>query len=92
MLCAKYQEAGLSGSREKCDNNYLVSKFAYVHNIQSRVKQEVDMQQIQKCVTQYSSPYLSSVQNIRKLVCVVPEKSVTELFCDADANDARRQK
>ena len=38
MLCAKYQEAGLSGSREKCDRNYLVSKFAYVHNIQSRVK------------------------------------------------------
>ena len=26
---------------------YLVSKFAYVHNIQSRVKQEVDMPQIQ---------------------------------------------
>ena len=28
MLCAKYQEAGLCGSREKCDRNYLVSKFA----------------------------------------------------------------
>ena len=39
MLCAKYQEAGLCGSRENCDRNYLVSKFAYVHNIQSRVKQ-----------------------------------------------------
>ena len=38
MLCAKYQEAGLCGSREKCDRNYLVSKVAYVHNIQSRVK------------------------------------------------------
>ena len=39
MLCAKYQEAGLCGlcgSREKCDRNYLVSKFAHVHNIQSR--------------------------------------------------------
>ena len=35
MLCAKYQEAGLCGSQEKCDRNYLVSKFAYVHNIQS---------------------------------------------------------
>ena len=43
MLCAKYQEAGLCGSREKCDRNYLVSKFVYVHNIESRVKQEVDM-------------------------------------------------
>ena len=43
MLCAKYQEAGLCGSWEKCDRNYLVSKFAYVHNIQIRVKQEVDM-------------------------------------------------
>ena len=50
MLCAKYQEDGLCGSREKCDRNYLVSKFAYVHNIQSRVKQEVDMPQIQNCV------------------------------------------
>ena len=57
MLCAKYQEAGMCGSREKCDRNYLVSKFAYVQNIQSRVKQEVDMPQIQKCVTRYSSPY-----------------------------------
>ena len=55
--CAKYQEGGLCGSREKCDRNYLVSKFAHVHNIQSRVKQEVDMPQIQKCVTRYSSPY-----------------------------------
>ena len=35
MLCARYQEAGLCGSREKCDRNYLVYKFAYVHNIQS---------------------------------------------------------
>ena len=51
MLCAKYQEAGLCGSQEKCDRNYLVSKFAYVHNIQSRVKQDVDMPQIQNCVT-----------------------------------------
>ena len=57
VLCAKYQEDGLSGSPEKCDRNYLVSKFAYVHNIQSRVKQEVDMPQIQKCVTRYSLPY-----------------------------------
>ena len=90
MLCAKYQEAGLSGIREKCDRNYLVSKYAYVHNIQSRVKQEVDMPQIQKCVTRYSSPYWSSVPNIRKLACVVQEKNVTEFFCDAD--NARRQK
>ena len=57
MLCAKYQEASLCVSREKCDRNYLVSKFAYVHNIQSPVKQEVDMLQIQNCVTRYSSPY-----------------------------------
>ena len=57
MLCAKYQEAGLSGSSEKCDRNYLVSKFAYVHNIQSHGKQEVDMAQIQNCVTRYSSQY-----------------------------------
>ena len=48
MLCAKYQEAALCGSREKCDRNYLVSKFSYVHNIQSRVKQEVDMPQMDK--------------------------------------------
>ena len=49
VLCARYQEDVHSGSREKCDRNYLVSKFAYVHNIQSRVKQEVDMPQIQNC-------------------------------------------
>ena len=93
MLCAKYQEAGLSGSREKCDRNYLVSKFSYVHNIQSSVKQEVDMPQIQNCVTLYSSPYWCSVPNIKKLACVVPEKNMTEIFCDADDDDdARRQK
>ena len=57
MLCAKYQEAGLCGSRENCDRNYLVNKFAYVHNIQSRVKQKVDMPQIQNYITRYSSPY-----------------------------------
>ena len=57
MLCAKYQEAGLCSSREKCDRNYLVSKFAYLHNIQSLVKQEVDMPQIQKCVTRYRTPF-----------------------------------
>ena len=57
MLYAKYQEAVLYGLREKCDRNYLVSKFAYVHNIQSRVKKEVDMPQIQNCVTRYSFPY-----------------------------------
>ena len=91
MLCAKNQKAGLCGSREKCDRNYLVSKFAYVHNIQSRVKQEVEMPQIQKCGTRYSSPYWCSVPNIRKLACVVPEKNVTEIFCDAD-DDARRRK
>ena len=73
MLCAKYQEAGLCGSREKCDRNYLMSKFAYIHNIQSPVKQEVDMPQIHKCVTRYSSPYGCSVPNIRKLASVVPE-------------------
>ena len=94
MLCAKYQEAGLCGCREKCDRNYLVSKFAYVHNIQSRVKQEVDMLEIQKCVTRYSSPYWCSVPNIRKLACVVLVKNVTEFFCYAndDDDDARRRK
>ena len=91
MLCAKYQEAGLCGSREKCDRNYLFSKCAYVNNIQSPVKQDVDMPQIQKCVTQYSFPYWCSVPNIRKLASVVPEKNVTDIFCNADDN-ARRQK
>ena len=75
---------------------YLVSKFAHVHNIQSPVKQEVDMPHIQNWVTRYSSPYWCSVPNIRKLASVVSEKNVTEIFCDADADDddddARRQK
>ena len=30
---------------------------SFLLNIQSRVKQEVDMPQIQKCATRYSSPY-----------------------------------
>ena len=30
---------------------------SFLLNIQSRVKQEVDMPQIQNCVTRYSSPY-----------------------------------
>ena len=64
---------------------------SFLLNIQSCVKQEVDMPQIQKCVTRYSSPYCCSVPNIRKLACVVPEKNVTEIFCDADANDARQR-
>ena len=51
------------------------------------------MPQIQNCVTRYSSPYWCSVPNIRKLASVVPEKNVTEIFCDADADDdARRHK
>ena len=89
MLCAKYQEAGLCGSREKYDRNYLVSKFAYVHNIQRHVKQEIDKPQIQKCVTRYSCPYWCSVPNIRKLVCAIPEINVTEIFCDADDDNNR---
>ena len=80
MLCAKYQEAGLCGSREKCDRNYLVSKLAYVHNIQSRVKQEVELLQIQKFVTPYSSPYWCSVRNIRMLASVLSEKNETEII------------
>ena len=67
---------------------------SFLLNIKSHVKQEVDMLQIQNCVTRYSSPYWCSVPNIRKLTCVVPEKNVTAIFCDADDDDddARRQK
>ena len=49
-------------------------------NIQRLVKQEVDMPQIQNCITRYSSPYWCSVPNIRKLACVVPEENVTEII------------
>ena len=64
---------------------------SFLLNIQSRVKQEVDMPQIQKCVTGYSSPYWYFVPNIRKLVSVVPEKNVIEIFCDVYDNDSRRR-
>ena len=85
------------------DNKILSSKSSredmcrlptsFLLNIQSRVKQEVDMPQIQKCVTRYSSPYWCSVSNIRELACVVAEKNMTKFFCDADADDdARRRK
>ena len=53
---------------------------SFLLNIQSRVKQEVDMRQIQNCVTWYSSPYWCSVPNIRKLASVVPEINVTEII------------
>ena len=83
MLCAKYQDAGLCGSREKCDRNYLVSKFAYTVCPQySKLRKTGSghMPQIQNCITRYSSPYWCSVPNIRKLACVVPEKNVTEII------------
>ena len=67
------------------DNWVIIKLFSYLRLRQSRVKQEVDMPQIQKCVTRYRS-----VPNIRKLASVVPEKNVTEIFCDAD-DDARRR-
>ena len=72
------------------DNWVIIKLFSYLRLRQSRVKQEVDMPQIQKCVTRYSFPYWCSVPNIRKLASVVPEKNVTEIFCDAD-DDARRR-
>ena len=53
---------------------------SFLLNIQSCVKQEVDIPQIQNCVTRYSSPYWCSVPNIRKLASVVPEKNVTEIM------------
>ena len=56
MLCAKYQEAGLSGSREKCDRNYLVSKYAYVHDIQSR---EIFVTPTPTMQDDRSDPYMS---------------------------------
>ena len=49
----------------------------FLLNIQSRVKQDLDMPQIQNRVTRYGSPYLCSVPNIRKLASVVPEKNLT---------------
>ena len=64
---------------------------SFLLNIQSRLKQEVHMLQIQNWVTRYSSPYWCPVPNIRKLASVVPEKNVTEIFCDANA-DARPRK
>ena len=75
------------------DNWVIIKLFSYLRLRQSRVKQEVDMPQIQKCVTRYSSPSWCSVPTIRKLACLVPKKNVTEIFCVADDNDnARRQK
>ena len=56
------------------------NKFVYFKIILSSVKQEVDMRQIQNCVTQYNSPYWCSVPNISKLACVIPEKNETEII------------
>ena len=68
------------------DTCVIIIFFSYLRLRQSSIKQEVDMPQIQKCVTRYRSPYWCSVPNIRKLASVVPEKNVTEIFCDADAD------
>ena len=62
------------------DNWVIIKLFSYLRLRQSCVKQEVDMLQIQKCVTQYRSPHWCSVPNIRKLASVVPEKNVTEII------------
>ena len=67
-------------------------KFVYVKNIQSCVKQEVDMRQIGNCVTRYSCPYWCSVPNIRKLAYVVSEKNVTENFVMLTTQDDARRK
>ena len=62
------------------DNRVIIKLFSYLRLRQSCIKQEVDMPQIQKCVTRYSSPYWCSVPNIRKLASVVPEKNVTKII------------
>ena len=78
-----YMVLKLSSKSSREDMCRLPTSFLL--NIQSHVKQEVDMPQIQNCVTRYSSPYWCSVPNIKKLASVVPEKNVTEIFCDANA-------
>ena len=52
FLFFKFKLSSKSSREDMCrlPNSFLL-------NILSRVKQEVDMPQIQKCVTQYSSPY-----------------------------------
>ena len=63
---------------------------SFLLNIQSRVKQEdVDMLQIQN-VSHDTVLHTDALPNIRKLACVVPEKNVTEIFCDADDDGRRR--
>ena len=87
MLCAKYQEAGLCGSREKCDRNYLVSKFAYVHNIQVASNRKWTCCRFKNALhdTVLHTDALCQISGSWK---VVPEENVTEIFCDDD--DARR--
>ena len=59
---------------------------SFLLDIQSRVKQEVDMSQIQNCVTGYSLCAKYQEGGLRG-----SEKNVTEFFCDADADDVRRR-
>ena len=58
----------------------IMKLYSYIRLRQRRVKQKVDMPQIQKCITRYRSPNWCSVPNIRKLASVVPEKNVTEII------------
>ena len=77
VLCAKYQEDGHSGSREKCDRNYLVSKFAYVHNIQSR---KTGSGHAADSKMRYTIQFSILMFCAKYLACVVPEKNVTEII------------
>ena len=89
MLSAKYQKAGLCGSREKCDRNYLVSKFAYVHNIQSRKTGSGHAADSKLCYTIQLSILMLCAKYQEAGLCGSWEKCDRN-FCDAD--DARRQK
>ena len=81
MLCAKYQEAGLCGSQEKCDRNYLVSKFAYVKNIQSRSNRKRACRRFKTALhdTVLHTDALCQISG-SCMACVVPEKNVTEII------------
>ena len=93
ILCANIRKRSCVVLEKNMTEFFSISPIyiTCMKNILSSSKQEVDMRQIQNCLTRYSSPYWCSVPNIRKLAYVVPEKSVTEILWRQPEDDTRRQ-
>ena len=71
------------GPQEKCDRNFFVTNLSMSKIILSCVKQEVDIQSdLKLCYTIQIFILILCAKNQESWPAVVPEKNVTEFFCD----------